>query len=83
MPAHPLSPIIVATAVALALFADASSAALSLGEVSRQFEANGKRVLAAQQKQHQGKPMYRFKLLTPEGRVRKVWIDPNTGRQAR
>lgn len=58
-------------------------AALTLDQATRQMEASGKRVLAAESKRHQGREMYRFKVLTPQGRVRKVWVDPRSGRQLR
>ena len=58
-------------------------AAMSLAEVTQRFEAQGNRVLSAERKQHQGQRLYRFKLLTPKGRVRKVWVDPGTGQRLR
>ena len=82
MPVRSPAKRIIVTLIALAVAANAS-AALTLGEVTRQIEASGKRVLAAERKRHKGHEMYRFKLLTPEGRVRKVWVDPDTGRRAR
>ena len=73
-----------AALLTLAVFGNATAAAsLSLAEVTQQFEAQGQRVLSAQRKQHQGQPLYRFKLLTPKGRVRKVWVDPATGQRVR
>lgn len=82
MPIRSPTKLIMATLLGLAVVANAS-AQLTLGEVTRQIEASGKRVLAAERKRHQGRSMYRFKLLTPQGRVRKVWVDPNTGKRAR
>ena len=56
---------------------------LTLGEVTRRIESSGERVLAAERKRHKGQPMYRLKVLTPQGRVRKLWVDPRSGRRAR
>lgn len=36
----------------------------------------GGRVLSADQRKVEGKPMYRIKILTPSGRVRNIYIDP-------
>lgn len=50
---------------------------LSLDEATRQIqEETGARVLSAQHRRRNGRPWYRFKLLTPKGRVRQVWVDP-------
>ena len=76
--------IAVAAVLALTLAATCNTAAaMSLAEATRQFEAQGSRVLSADRKRHKGQEMYRFKLLTPEGRVRKVWVDPASGQRRR
>ena len=54
-----------------------------LDQATRQFEAEGARVLAVEQREHGGRPMVRFKLLTGKGRVRHVWVDPVTGKPER
>ena len=48
--------------------------------VSRIERETGARVLSAQRSQREGREMNRIKLLTPEGRVRVVWDDPQQGR---
>jgi len=82
MPARSPAKLVIAALIGLAVAVNAS-AALTLGEVTRRIEASGERVLAAKRKRHKGHEMYRFKVLTPKGRVRKIWVDPNTGRRAR
>jgi hypothetical protein len=47
----------------------------------RQVERSGGRVLQAEPMQHGGREVYRFKVLTPEGRVRVLQGDPRTERQ--
>ena len=46
----------------------------------RQVERSGGRVLQAEPMQHGGREVYRFKVLTPEGRVRVLQGDPDAGR---
>lgn len=36
----------------------------------------GGRVLSAEQREVDGRLMYRIKILTPKGRVRNIYIDP-------
>src|ERR671913_305956 len=43
----------------------------------RQVERAGGRVLQAEPMQHGGREVYRFKVLTPEGRVRVMQGDPS------
>ena len=54
-------------------------AAETLDQATRRIEAGGARVLSAERIQRGGREVYRFKLLTPKGRVRKVWVDPRSG----
>jgi uncharacterized membrane protein YkoI len=42
--------------------------------------STGGRVLSAQAVREQGREMYRIKVLTPQGEVRIVLVDPATGR---
>ncbi|HKK14444.1 MAG TPA: PepSY domain-containing protein [Gammaproteobacteria bacterium] len=55
--------------------------AVSLGRAVAQAEARtGGRVLSAQTRQENGRPVYRIKVLTPGGRVRVLVMDARTGR---
>ena len=50
---------------------------LSLDQATRHIQQDrGVRVLSAERRQRNGRFWYRFKILTPKGRVRQVWIDP-------
>lgn len=44
-------------------------------------QATGGRVLAVDQAQHEGRPVWRVKLLTPQGEVMVVLIDVASGRR--
>jgi hypothetical protein len=48
--------------------------------VSRIERETGARVLSAQKSQRGGREMNRIKVLTPQGRVRVMWDDPQHGR---
>lgn len=48
--------------------------------VSRIERETGGRVLSAQRSQRGGREVNRIKLITPEGRVRVMWDDPQRGR---
>lgn len=51
--------------------------ALSLEQaVKRVKEQSDVRVLSAERVRSEGRTMYRIKVLTPEGRVRHIWVDP-------
>ncbi len=55
----------------------AATAALTLDQAAAQVRRDsGGRILAAERSRRNGRPMYRFKVLTPNGRVRKLWVDP-------
>ena len=57
-----------------------SVAALTLDQATAQVRRDsGGRVLSAERAHRKGREMYRFKVLTPDGRVRKVWVDPGSG----
>jgi len=57
---------------------------LSLDQATRHIQQDsGARVLSAQRRQRDGRLWYRFKVLTPKGRVRQVWIDPKHPRRPR
>lgn len=47
--------------------------------VSRIERETGARVLSAQKSQRGGREMNRIKVLTPQGRVRVMWDDPQHG----
>ena len=48
--------------------------------VSRIERETGARVLSAQRSQRGGREVNRIKVITPEGRVRVMWDDPQRGR---
>lgn len=50
--------------------------------VSRIERETGARVLSAQRSQRGGREVNRIKVLTPEGRVRVMWDDPQRDRAA-
>lgn len=57
---------------------------LSLDQATKRVQQDsGARVLSAERRQRQGREWYRFKVLTPSGRVRQEWVDPSTGRRGR
>jgi uncharacterized membrane protein YkoI len=50
---------------------------LSLDQATREIQQEtGARVLSAEHRRRKGRTWYRFKLLTPKGRVQQVWVDP-------
>lgn len=50
---------------------------ISLDQAVRQIKAqHDVRVLSAERVRSDGKLMYRIKVLTREGRVRHIWVDP-------
>lgn len=75
-----LSPLLL---TALALCAGGVARAADPGElpesVSRIERETGARVLSAQKSQRGGREMNRIKVLTPQGRVRVMWDDPQHG----
>jgi len=73
----------IAALLLLMLSSGISLAAVTLDQATRRVESKGVRVLSAQRAQHAGRAMYRFKVLTPQGRVRKLWVDPQSGRRKR
>lgn len=63
--------------LALSLPGIASAQGTSLDEaVKRIKERDDVRVLSAERVNVDGKQMYRIKILTGEGRVKNVWVDP-------
>ena len=55
----------------------AATATLTLDQATaRVRRESGGRILSAGRVQRKGRPMYRFKVLTPQGRVRTLWVDP-------
>ena len=55
-------------------------ASLSLNDATELVQKRtGGRVLAAQEVREQGRPMYRIKIITPQGEVRIVFVDAQTG----
>jgi hypothetical protein len=81
-----LRPLLLLTACSVALPAFAQESAPPPIEIRsqredagariRQVERSGGRVLQAEPMQHGGREVYRFKVLTPEGRVRVLQGDP-------
>lgn len=65
--------------------AASASPTLSLDQATQRIQRDsGDRVLSAERRRRQGREWYRFKLLTPEGRVRQQWVDPTpAGRRRR
>jgi len=58
--------------------AAADDAGAERARVVREAEARtgGGRVLAVEPREREGRRLYRVKVLTPEGRVRVLWIEP-------
>lgn len=55
-------------------------ASLSLNDATELVQKRtGGRVLAAQEVREQGRAMYRIKVITPQGEVRIVFVDAQTG----
>ena len=55
-------------------------ASLSLNDATELVrKRTGGRVLAAQEVREQGRAMYRIKVITPQGEVRIVFVDAQTG----
>ena len=55
-------------------------ASLSLNDATELVQKRtGGRVLAAQEVREQGRAMYRIKIITPQGEVRIVFVDAQTG----
>lgn len=61
----------LATPLALALDRDQAAA--------RAQQSTGGRVLAVDKAEHDGKPVFRVRVLTPSGEVRVVVVDGRTG----
>lgn len=52
----------------------------SLDDAVRRAQKRGARVLSADVANRNGQRAYRLKLLTRDGKVRIVWVNPKTGR---
>jgi len=62
------------------LAASDKRASLSLNDATELVQKRtGGRVLAAQEVREQGRAMYRVKIITPQGEVRIVLVDAQTG----
>ena len=81
---RPLIPSVVALALALiaggtgVLAAEAGRLPESVSRIERE---TGGRVLSAEKSQRGGREMNRIKVVTPEGRVRVMWDDPQRERR--
>lgn len=64
------------------LLAESTAAQMSLDDAASEVRRRtGGRVLSGETERHQDTSQtHRFKVLTPEGRVRRVEIDPYSGR---
>jgi uncharacterized membrane protein YkoI len=63
--------------LALPAIATADNKHISLDEAVKHIKAKSDlRVLAAERVKVNGKLMYRIKVLTEDGRVKYVWVDP-------
>lgn len=73
-----LTTLISALLIALALPAWADVSRDDAATVAQQ--ASGGRVLTVEKTEHDGRPVWRVKVLTPQGEVRVVLIDAASGR---
>ncbi|ROR32772.1 PepSY domain-containing protein [Inmirania thermothiophila] len=80
-PRHKPSPLRRRLAALVLVAAAAQAAPLTLEEAARAAaRASGGRVLAAETVRRDGHAVYRIRVLTPEGRVRHLEVDPESGR---
>lgn len=69
--------VLLLTAGSVALSADPAPLPETVSRIERE---TGARVLSAQRSQRGGREVNRIKLITPEGRVRVMWDEPQRGR---
>lgn len=82
---NPIRPVTLLIASLAALVrVSAAEPGVSLDQATQQIQRDtGDRVLSAESRQRRGRQWYRFKVLTPEGRVRQRWVDPGDRRRRR
>lgn len=63
--------------LAMPVVSTAQQGGISLDQAVKRIKSrNDVRVLSAEQVRSDGKPMYRIKVLTPDGRVKTIWVNP-------
>lgn len=69
--------LVLASGLGLPADSAAQDGGITLDQAVKQIKRNRDvRVLSAQRVTRNGQPMYRIKVLTGNGRVRYVWVDP-------
>ena len=69
--------LVLASGLGLPADSAAQDGTITLDQAVKRIKSNRDvRVLSAQRVTRNGQPMYRIKVLTGNGRVRYIWVDP-------